>query len=208
MGPNGSGKSTLAKTIIGDPAYKLAPEGQIFFNRQLISSLSPNERAKKGIFVSFQFPLSLTGVSLYQLLRIAMEKKMDPLSLRKKIDAYAQELDLNKDLLSRSLNEGTSGGEKKKLEVLQAVILQPKLAIFDEIDTGVDIDALKLITTFLEKYKRNTTYIIITHHDLILRYLKMDEALIFVNGQVKYTGNYELVKKIEKEGYRHFYERS
>jgi len=206
MGPNGSGKSTLARVIIGDPNYRLAKGSKIIFNGQVISSLSVAERARRGIFISFQFPPSLSGVSLYQLLRMAMEKKMDPLSLKKKIDGYAQELDLDEDLLSRSLNENASGGERKKLEVIQAAILQPKLAIFDEIDSGVDIDALKVIGVFLEKYKQKTTYILITHRDLIFHYLRPDETLIFINGRISRSGGRELIKTIEKEGYRHFYD--
>jgi len=157
--------------------------------------------------MSFQFPPSLSGINLYQLLRIAMEKKIDPLSLKEKIDAYAQELDLDKSLLSRSLNDGMSGGEKKKLEAIQVAVLQPKLAIFDEIDTGVDIDSLRLVSTFLSRYKQKSTYILIAHHGQILRYLKPDRVLIFINGEISRSGDYHLVQEIEKVGYRSFYER-
>jgi len=207
MGPNGSGKSTLARVKMGDPQYQLVKESQIVFNNQSILSLTADERAKKGIFMSFQFPLSLSGINLYQLLRVAMEKKIDPLLLRKRIITYGQELELDKQLLSRSLNEGASGGEKKKLEAIQAAILQPKLAIFDEIDTGVDIDGLKLISAFLSRHRAKTTYLLISHHNRVLRYLNPDRVLVLVNGKISRSGDYKLVQTIEDKGYRSFYEK-
>ncbi|MFA6532886.1 MAG: ATP-binding cassette domain-containing protein, partial [Patescibacteria group bacterium] len=140
MGPNGSGKSTLALTLMGHPLYKIK-SGKIFFEKKDITNLESDKRAVAGIFLSFQSPLSLSGVSVYSLLRTAVAGKKDPLKLREEIEKTAKLLKIKKELLVRSFNEGTSGGEKKKLELLQAAILSPKFLMFDEIDTGVDVDA-------------------------------------------------------------------
>lgn len=200
MGPNGSGKSTLALTLMGHPAYKIK-SGKIFFEKKDITDLESDKRAAAGIFLSFQSPLALSGVSVFSLLRTAIAGKKDPLKLREEIERTAKLLKIKKELLERSFNEGTSGGEKKKLELLQAAILSPKFLMFDEIDTGVDVDALKTIAQFMQKNKKGKTYLLITHYNRILKYIKPDEVLVIVNGKIVKRGNYKLAEKIEKNGY-------
>lgn len=202
MGPNGSGKSTLAFVIAGHPAYKISG-GRIKYQGVDISDLSPEKRAKRGIFLSFQSPLTLTGVSVFQLLRTASVKKRDPLLLKKQIEKISKKLDIKKDLLERSLNEGASGGEKKKLEMLQAAIINPKLMIFDEIDTGVDVDALRKIAGFMDKFKKGKTLIIITHYNRILRYLTPDKVLVLIEGKLTKVGSKKLAETIERQGYKY-----
>jgi len=201
MGPNGSGKSTLAYTIMGHPSYVVSKESSITFEGENITELKADKRSEKGIFLSFQSPLSLSGVKVQQLLHYALQGKKDPLTIREEIKKYARELNIDEHLLSRSLNEGASGGEKKKLEVLQAAVLEKKLLIFDEVDTGVDIDALKSIAKFLNTHKQDKTYIIITHYNRILKYLKPDKVLIVGGGKLQKVGDYTLADQIEKEGY-------
>lgn len=200
MGPNGSGKSTLALTLMGHPVYKIK-SGKIFFEKKDITDLESDKRAEAGIFLSFQSPLTLSGVSVFSLLRTAIAGKKDPLKLREEIEKTAKLLKIKKELLERSFNEGTSGGEKKKLELLQAAILSPKFLMFDEIDTGVDVDALKTIAQFMEKNKKGKTYLLITHYNRILKYVKPDEVLVMVEGKIVKKGDYKLAEKIEKEGY-------
>ncbi|MFA6017275.1 MAG: Fe-S cluster assembly ATPase SufC [Patescibacteria group bacterium] len=200
MGPNGSGKSTLAMTLMGYPIYKIK-SGKIYFEKKDITKLESEKRADAGIFLSFQSPLSLSGVTIYSLLRTANAGKKDPLTLREEIDKTAKSLKIKKELLERSLNEGASGGEKKKLELLQASILNPKFLIFDEIDTGVDVDALKTIALFMQKNKKGKTYLIITHYNRILKYVRPDVVLVMVNGKIVKKGDYRLAEQIEKKGY-------
>lgn len=201
MGPNGSGKSTLAYSIMGHPGYTLGKDSQIIFEGENITELDADKRSEKGIFLSFQSPLSLSGVKVYQLLHYALQGKKDPLTIRNEVKKYAQELQIDEHLLSRSLNEGASGGEKKKMEVLQASVLNKKLLIFDEVDTGVDVDALKAIAQFLQNHKKDKTYIIITHYNRILKYLKPDHVLIVADGKLQKVGDHTLADEIEKEGY-------
>ncbi|MFQ5452014.1 MAG: Fe-S cluster assembly ATPase SufC [Candidatus Paceibacterota bacterium] len=202
MGPNGSGKSTLAMAIMGHPTYTLARRSKITFISKNITSLESHKRAKQGIFLSFQSPLSLSGVTVYQFMRYALDGKMGPVEIRRKIKQYAAELSIAESLLSRSLNEGASGGEKKKLEILQAVMLSPKLAIFDEIDTGVDVDAMKHIASFIKKMKtRDKTIILITHYNRILKYLSPDKVLVMIGGKIVKTGSRKLAERIERHGY-------
>ncbi len=201
MGPNGSGKSTLAYAIMGHPSYHVNGKSKILLDKKNIIDLKPDARAEKGLFLSFQSPLSLNGVRVYELLQLALLGKKDPLKIRQDAQKYARQLKINEELLSRSLNDGASGGEKKKLEVLQAAVLDKKILIFDEVDTGVDVDALKTIAQFLKKNKKNKTYIIITHYNRILKYLKPDKVLILVDGKLVKIGNYTLALKIEEEGY-------
>lgn len=200
MGPNGSGKSTLAHSIMSNPVYQLV-SGQIIYNNVDITELDVSERAKKGIFLSFQQPLSLSGVRPYELLRMGHAEGDTPIAIRKRAQNIADELQISKELLSRNLNENASGGERKKLEILQAFALQKDTIIFDEIDTGVDVDAMKTIGTFLEKNKAGKTYIIITHYNRILDYIKPDIVLVLQNGQIIKEGNANLAKNIEMSGY-------
>lgn len=201
MGPNGSGKSTLASSIIGHPAYTLESKSRILYKGKNIIGLTSDKRANLGIFLSHQSPLSLSGINVFQLLRLSLSGKKDPLKVRENIEKYAKILHLKSELIDRSLNEGASGGEKKKLEVLQAAVLDPKCLIFDEIDTGVDVDSLRTIADFLNSNKKNKTYIIITHYNRILQYVKPDQVLVIVDGKLVKTGSFRLAKIIEDQGY-------
>lgn len=203
MGPNGSGKSTLVQSIIGNALYTLSPSSTLVLNKKKLNDLSPDKRAKLGIGITFQSPLALQGISVFQLLRLAM-KDMDVLELYEKIERIAKELKIKKELIDRPLNEGASGGERKKLEVLQMAILDPSIIFFDEIDTGVDIDSLKTIFTFLKKYKGNKTFVFITHYSKIFSYLDPDEVLVMKEGRLVKKGEKELIKVIEKKGYEAF----
>ena len=208
LGPNGSGKSTLASAIMGHPNYTLAETvdgraSEIFFQEENITTLSADKRAKKGLFLSFQSPIPLPGVSIYQLMRHAFDNKLDALTTRKKIQAFANELDIKEELLSRSLNDDFSGGEKKKMEVLQMAMLEPKCAIFDEIDTGVDVDALKTIAHFLKTHRTpEQTFIFITHSTSLLKTLEPDYTIVIKDGKVHKQGDGSMaIDIIETEGF-------
>lgn len=203
MGPNGSGKSTLAYSVMGHPTYKLNGSSKILLNKKNITKLSAQKRAQMGIFLSFQSPLSLSGVRINQLLQFAKIGKKNAIQIYQEVKKFAQDLKIAPELLSRSLNDGASGGEKKKFEVLQAAVLDKQVMIFDEIDTGVDVDALKTISNFLLKIKnKEKIYILITHYTRILHYLKPDKVLILKDGQLKKVGDYRLASEIEKHGYK------
>lgn len=205
MGPNGSGKSTLASTIMGHPDIQIPRSSKIMLGKKNIKSLGPDKRSRMGVFLSFQSPLEIAGVSVFDLLRIALEKKIDPVSLHRQVKAHAEELHIKDELLKRSLNVGFSGGEKKKLEALQAVMLTPNFALFDEIDTGVDVDALKSIATFLKKHlPKETTLVFITHSTRLLKYINPDEVLIMKNGSLVHSGGASLATTIEQSGFEAF----
>ncbi|OGK14913.1 Fe-S cluster assembly ATPase SufC [Candidatus Roizmanbacteria bacterium RIFCSPLOWO2_02_FULL_37_19] len=202
MGPNGSGKSTLAATIMGHPAYELNKKSRLLFNGKTINNDPPHKRSEKGIFLSFQTPLSLSGINIYQLMRYALDGKLDPLEIRKKVQKYAKQLKISEELLSRSLNEGFSGGEKKKLEVIQAAMLDPEIIFFDEVDTGVDVDAMRIIASFINSLKKKgKTIILITHYNRILKHVKPDEVIVMRDGKIIVSGKKNLADQIEKEGY-------
>jgi Fe-S cluster assembly ATP-binding protein len=202
MGPNGSGKSTLASAIMGHPNIAYSRTSKILISEKNLKSLSPDTRAKLGVFLSFQTPLEIPGVTVFDLLRIALEKKFDAVTIHKQIKAYAKELHIKDELLKRSLNEGFSGGEKKKLEALQAVMLAPQFVLFDEIDTGVDVDALKTISQFLKKHlPKQSTLVFITHSTRLLKYVSPDEVMVIKNGKLVKTGKAALAKKIEEQGF-------
>jgi len=201
MGPNGSGKSTLAHTIAGHPEYLVDKKSQIIFDRKKIIDLSPDKRAQMGIFLSFQSPLSLAGVTVFQLLRVALQGKKDAFLLKQELMRLAKRLKIPQEILERPLNQGASGGEKKKLEVLQAGILSPKLAIFDEVDTGVDIDSLKIISLFIKSFSKDKTVIFITHNSRILKYIIPDKVLILKDGAIVKEGGESLLGEIEKNGF-------
>ncbi len=203
MGVNGSGKSSLAKTIMGDPAM-LISDGNIFVDQKEINTLPANKRATEGIFLSPQSPLAIPGVTVGQLLISDLSRdEVDSKTLSQKIKSTAKELQIPSELLTRSLNENFSGGERKKMEVLQAAILDPKYIILDEVDTGVDVDALKIIAHFLQKFIKdsNKTLILITHYNRILSYLPVDEVIVMHDGTISERGDATLAEKIEKEGY-------
>lgn len=202
MGPNGSGKSTFASAIMGHPKYSVSRNAKLLMGRSNLKSLSADERARLGVFLSFQMPMELAGVTVFELLRLALEKKIAPVQLHALVREYAKELRIKDELLKRSLNVGFSGGEKKKLEALQAVILSPRFAIFDEIDTGVDVDALKTITKFLKQHlPKETTLVFITHSTRLLKAIQPDMVLILRDGRLVKAGNARLAKKIEEEGF-------
>lgn len=205
MGPNGSGKSTLASAIMGHPSIQYSRNAKILVGKKNIKTLPPDRRSSLGIFLSFQTPLEIPGVTVFDLLRIALEKKLDPVTLHQRIKSYARELHIADELLARSLNVGFSGGEKKKLEALQAVILSPAFALFDEIDTGVDVDALRTISKFLQKHlSKETTLVFITHSTRLLKYINPDQVLVMKQGQLVKTGPASLAKQIETNGFNQF----
>lgn len=207
MGPNGSGKSTLASSIMGSPVFEVDEKSVIKLNGENIVEDEPNERAEKGLFMSFQTPLALAGVTINNLLRYALEGKVKPLEIRKQVAAYAERLSVPEELIKRSLNDGFSGGERKKMEMIQAAVLDPQVLFFDEIDTGVDVDALKVITSFMNEMKENDpkkTFVIITHNARILDYITPDSVLVIKDGSLVKEGGVELVSQIEKEGYQSF----
>lgn len=224
MGPNGSGKSTLAGVLMGNPEY--AAKGKILLGKTDISKLNTSDRAKKGIFLAFQSPVAISGVSVINLLRAAyqelhpnIEPKKPSLhnpvltkrwsssamtisELLETIKTYAVFLHIDPSLLTRSINDGFSGGERKKIEVLQALVLEPTFAIFDEIDTGLDVDALKIVASGIEKLRKNGTgCIIITHYQRLLTYLHPDTVTVIKKGIVAQTGDAKLAKRIEGIGY-------
>lgn len=206
MGPNGSGKSTLANAVIGKKELKLSKDSEIKLlncenSYQSIKEKSPSKRSKMGIFMSFQSPMSLSGVSVFELLQTSLGSKITINKLRELISSYSAELNLRKELTQRSLNYKASGGERKKLEVLQSAILDRKVNIFDEIDTGLDVDALKKVANFIWQRREGKTYIIITHYYRILKYLKPDKVIVLKDGELMKEGDYSLAKKIDESGY-------
>lgn len=207
MGPNGSGKSSLASTIIGNPKYKVT-KGQIFFEGEDILKISVDERAKKGIYLAFQNPVAIPGVSVREMLLTAIrsrkEMTISALELKKTVEMEALQLNISSEMLDRGLNDGFSGGEKKKMEILQMRILKPKLIILDEIDSGLDIDALSLIAGSVMEMVRenNMSVLVITHYQRILNYLTPDKVAVMKGGLIIKTGGKEIVEKLEKYGYK------
>jgi Fe-S cluster assembly ATP-binding protein len=207
LGPNGSGKSTLANTLMGSPNLEVT-KGSIVFGKKNITSLEPNERAKLGLFLAFQYPQEISGVSLPQFLKLCYQEIHGDVSFiefDKLLKKSAKNLNLNPKLLSRSLNEGFSGGEKKKGEVLQMSVLNPKFVILDETDSGLDVSALKSVAEGIRDLKKVTqmSVLIITHYSRILKYLKPDEVSILNDGKIIKTGGMDLVEKIEESGYEY-----
>jgi Fe-S cluster assembly ATP-binding protein len=208
MGPNGSGKTTLAEIIMGRPDNKWKIENfKLKIGTKDISNFEPDKRAKEGIFLAFQNPVAIPGVSVANMLWVAyktVKKKRKSLSeFNEMLIKQAQRLAIRQDLLRRSLNEEFSGGEKKKLEMLQALVLEPRYAIFDEIDAGLDIDAVKIISKeILGLKKRGTGILLITHYQRILRHVKPDKVYILVNGKMAASGDYKLAEMVEESGYK------
>lgn len=210
MGPNGAGKSTLANSIFNSPAYKKT-SGTIIFDGEDISSKTPDEIARRGIFISFQNPVSIDGISVFNFIKTAKNKttgqNIGYLELKEQIDKFVLELDMKDELAKRDLNVGFSGGEKKKTEILQMLCLNPKLAILDETDSGLDVDAIKTVSKGIEMFKnQNNGVLIITHSSKILEHLKVDKVHILLNGKIVKTGNDSLIKEIEANGYASFKE--
>ena len=209
MGPNGSGKSTLSSVIAGRDEYEIT-EGHIDFEGEDLLDLDPEERAHKGIFLSFQYPVEIPGVSVTNFLKTAINetrkaKGLEPMPanemLRKMRDRMAL-LDMNKEFLSRSLNEGFSGGEKKRNEIFQMAMLEPKLAILDETDSGLDIDALKIVANGVNKLRtRDNAVILITHYQRLLNYIQPDQVHVLSKGRIIKSGDKGLALKLEDQGY-------
>ena len=205
MGPNGAGKSTLANVIFNNPAYT-KKSGSITFDSEDITSLTTDKIAKKGVFMSFQSPEEIPGISTLNFLKYAKgkitEKPVKLFAFKDTISSHIQELNMNPKLIDRNLNVGFSGGEKKKNEILQMLVLEPKLAILDETDSGLDVDAIKTVSKGISLYKtEENAVLIITHNTRILENLKVDYVHILVDGKIVKTGGPELAKEIEENGY-------
>jgi Fe-S cluster assembly ATP-binding protein len=209
MGPNGSGKSTLASVIAGNEEYEVT-EGEILFDKSNISDLSADERAHKGIFLSFQYPVEIPGVSVTNFIKTAINqirkargfKDMPANEMLKKIREKAAMLEIDRKFLSRSLNESFSGGEKKRNEIFQMAMLEPKLAILDETDSGLDIDALRIVADGVNKLRtKDNATLVITHYQRLLDYIVPDVVHVLVDGKIIKSGDKELAKELEERGY-------
>lgn len=205
MGPNGVGKSTLSKVIMGDENYKII-SGEILFDGKDISSLKTDERANLGIFLGMQNPLEIDGVTNADFLRTALHSKMGAdfklMPFIKELNEITEQLKINKEMIHRSVNRGFSGGEKKKNEVLQMYILKPNTVLLDEIDSGLDVDALKIVGENVDSMRSaDFGAIIITHYERLLDYIHCDYVHILMDGKIVKTGGKELIEKIDNEGY-------
>lgn len=209
MGPNGSGKSTLAAVIAGKEDYEVT-KGDIFFENENIEELGAEERAHKGIFLSFQYPVEIPGVSVTNFMKTAINetrkaKGLDDMpanEMLKLIRDKAELLEIDRKFLSRSLNEGFSGGEKKRNEIFQMAMLEPKLAILDETDSGLDIDALRIVANGVNKLKsKDNAVVVITHYQRLLEYIVPDFVHVLHNGKIVKSGTKELAHKLEAKGY-------
>ena len=209
MGRNGSGKSTLANTLAGNEKFEVK-NGSIHMNDVDITEMSVENRALNGIFVCFQYPVAIPGVSMAYFLRAAInahfehqgKEEMDAVEFLNKSKKILSELNLDDSFLKRSINDGFSGGEKKKSEILQLLALNPKFAILDETDSGLDIDALKTVANGVNKFNsKNNSTLIITHYERLLEYINPDVVHVMVDGQIKKSGDMSLAKEVEKKGY-------
>jgi Fe-S cluster assembly ATP-binding protein len=213
MGPNGSGKSTLSYAVMGHPKYKIK-SGDILVDNKSIKNLSPDQRSKKGLFLSFQYPSEISGVKLSTFLRLALnsKRKSEGQKLLSVVEFYnlfmesIKYLKIDESFAQRYLNEGFSGGEKKRAEILQLMILNPKIAILDETDSGLDIDALKLVAENIKRIskKNKIGIIVITHYQRILRYLQPDYVHVMIDGRIVKSGSNKLADQLDKEGYNTF----
>lgn len=209
MGPNGSGKSTLAAVIAGKEEYEVE-KGNILFEGENLEELAAEERAHKGIFLSFQYPVEIPGVSVTNFIKTAInesrkakgEKEMPANEMLKLIKEKSELLDIDRKFLSRSLNEGFSGGEKKRNEIFQMAMLEPKLAILDETDSGLDIDALRIVANGVNKLKsKDNAVVVITHYQRLLDYIVPDYVHVLYNGRIVKSGPKELAHELEEKGY-------
>ena len=209
MGPNGSGKSTLSSVIAGNEDYEVV-KGNIFFNGENIEDLSADERANRGIFMSFQYPVAIPGITVTNFIKTAInsnlkargEKEMPAGEMLKKIREKSKLLEIDSKFLSRSLNEGFSGGEKKRNEIFQMAMLEPNLAILDETDSGLDIDALKVVANGVNKLKNDdNSIVIITHYQRLLDYITPDFVHVLQGGKISKSGDKSLALELEEKGY-------
>ena len=209
MGPNGSGKSTLSAVIAGNETYEVT-EGAVYLDGEDLADLAPEERAHKGVFLSFQYPVEIPGVSVTNFMKTAInetrkangKEDMKANEMLKLIREKAELLEIDRKFLSRSLNEGFSGGEKKRNEIFQMAMLEPKLAILDETDSGLDIDALKIVANGVNKLKnQNNAVLVITHYQRLLDYIVPDFVHVLMNGKIVKSGGKELAYELEEKGY-------
>lgn len=205
MGPNGTGKSTLTKVIMGDPTYKIK-KGKILFNDKDITKMPVDERSRLGIFLGMQMPYEIEGVSNADFLRTALRSRNEDFKLYsfiKELDMVVKDLKMNPDMIHRGINEGFSGGERKKNEILQMHILKPKFVLLDEIDSGLDVDSLRIVGNSVTSYynKEKPAILLVTHYQRLLDYIKPDFVHIMKSGKIVKSGDASLVKLIEEEGY-------
>ena len=209
MGPNGSGKSTLASVITGKEEYEMT-EGQIVFENENLDDVSPEDRAHKGIFMSFQYPIEIPGVTTTNFIKTAInetrkaqgEKEMSAKDMLQKLREKCDLLDIDQKFLSRSINDGFSGGEKKRNEIFQMAMLEPKLAILDETDSGLDIDALKIVANGVNKLKsKDNAVLVITHYQRLLDHIVPDFVHVLFDGKIVKSGGKELAFELEEKGY-------
>ncbi|MCQ2590649.1 MAG: Fe-S cluster assembly ATPase SufC [Treponema sp.] len=209
MGPNGAGKSSLGNTLMGNPVYKITG-GKIIFNGQDITEETTDKRAKAGMFMSFQAPLEVPGISLETFIRSAIQQKTGErvklFQFQKELKACMELLNMNPDYAKRDLNVGFSGGERKKSEILQLLMLKPDFAILDETDSGLDVDAVRVVSKGIQEYQKTVggSLLIITHNAKILESLKVDHTHILVKGHIVHTGDGSLVEKINSEGFEQY----
>jgi Fe-S cluster assembly ATP-binding protein len=209
MGPNGSGKSTLANILAGKEGYNIE-QGSVSYENENLLELSPEERARKGVFLAFQYPVEIPGVNNIYLLKAALnairkhrgEPELDAMEFMDLVKGKMKLVQMNEDLLSRSVNEGFSGGEKKRNEIFQMAILEPKLAILDETDSGLDIDALKIVAEGVNSLRNeNRAFILVTHYQRLLNYIKPDHVHVLNKGKIIRSGGPELALELEEKGY-------
>ena len=203
MGPNGSGKSTLAAAIMGHPGYEVS--GEITLDGEPMQDLEVHERARKGIFLGFQYPTTIPGVAVGTFLRAALTAKEGELSIpdfRRRLMAAFEELDVPREFAARSVNDGFSGGEKKRIETLQMRLLEPRFALLDETDSGLDIDALKTVSDGINRVMNDEMgLVLVTHYQRILDYVKPDRVHVFIDGRIVRSGGPELARELEARGY-------
>ncbi len=209
MGPNGSGKSTLAKVLAGHPDYEVT-QGEVLFEGRNLLELSPDERAREGVFMAFQYPIEVPGVSNAQFLRLAYNEKqkhlgreeLDPLEFKDLLKQRAKVVEMDASFMTRSVNEGFSGGEKKRNEILQMAVLEPKLAVLDETDSGLDIDALRIVAGGVNQLQGpDKAIIVVTHYQRLLNYIVPHFVHVLANGRIAREGGKELALELEERGY-------
>ena len=209
MGPNGSGKSTLAKILAGHPAYEVT-KGEVLYEGRNLLELEPDERAREGVFLAFQYPVEVPGVSNAQFLRLAYnekrkhrgEEELDPLEFKDLLTERAKIVEMDAGLMSRSVNEGFSGGEKKRNEILQMAVLEPKLAVLDETDSGLDIDALRVVADGVNRLRTpENAVVLVTHYQRLLNYIVPDFVHVLYRGRIVRSGGKELALELEEKGY-------
>ena len=209
MGPNGSGKSTLAKILAGHPSYKVTEGGVVYEGKNLLE-MEPDARAKEGLFMAFQYPVEVPGVSNAQFLRMAYnekrkyagEEELDPLEFKDLLAERAKIVEMDASFMNRSVNEGFSGGEKKRNEILQMAVLEPKLAILDETDSGLDIDALRVVSAGVNQLRtKDNAIVLVTHYQRLLNYIVPDFVHVLYKGRIVRSGGKELALELEEKGY-------